>query len=90
VGISKELRRLSTLGSHGYILDSLGAYAQCSRLGVTGRFRALLATAGRNGALLSLCEDCPVWGTLFLYKIQEGHSRGCIKFCDVVNLTNRI
>jgi hypothetical protein len=26
----------------------LGAYAQCSRFGVSGRFRAVLATAGRN------------------------------------------
>jgi len=43
---------------------------------VTGRFRALLATAGRNWALLWLwsgksCEDCPVWGALLFNKSKQ-------------------
>jgi len=36
--VMEWLRRLSTLGYYGYMLDSLGAYAQCSRLGVTRSF----------------------------------------------------
>jgi len=36
--VDEWLRRLSTLGYYGYMLDSLGAYAQCSRLGVTRSF----------------------------------------------------
>jgi hypothetical protein len=64
-GFLPKVAKIAHYGVHAALIAAYAPMLPTRRVPV--RFRAFLATAGRNSALLwsesrENCEDCPVWG----------------------------